>query len=63
MLLYDPNFVGNYLDCPAAKMLGSKLPRLADPELLDAALALIQDSRSQPPSTEVEYAFELRDDH
>ena len=37
----------------------------ADPALLNAALALMvafNASRSEPPSTKVEYAFELRDD-
>ncbi len=61
----DPNFPGSYLDCPAAKLPGSKLLGLGDPKLLDAALALMvafQDSRSEPRDTAVVYAFELRDD-
>ena len=65
MVLYDPGFTGNYLDCPAAKLPGSELLGLADPKLLDQALVLMfafQDSRSELRSTKVEYAFELRDD-
>ena len=65
MVLYEPGFTGNYLDCPAAKLPGSDLLDLADPKLLDQALAVMfafQDSRSELRSTKVEYAFELRED-
>ena len=54
IILHDPGLTGSYLDCPAAKLPGSKLLGLGDPKLLDAALALIiafQDSRSQPGDT------------
>jgi hypothetical protein len=65
IILYDPDLTGNYLDCPAAKLPGSELLGLGDPKLLDAALAVMfafEDSRSEPRDTEVEYAFELRND-